>query len=723
MFPRRPSRRVRTSRADATKELFAALEQSTPPEDLILPLLEAFPRAARAKDAFDNYPLHTACSHGASLKIVKALVKAYPGAIKTVGSEEDYPLHLACIVGSSPLELIVYLGDQSRSAFSAPNRRQSRPLHLVCARNPTSALIRYMLEKGGSATKTKDHNRDLPLHVACKHGASVDILTRLVRKYPDALAVANSRGDWPLHAAVGSGASLSVLQWLWEKHPVGLHVGNLQGDLPLHLACTHDATRRKITALLRASPTALKTGNDLGDLPLHKALAAKASYEVILVLVENSRQSLAIPNKEGLLPLHVACQHQVDLPILIFLMDEWPQAVSTTTKDGSTPLHFCCRHRNITQDVITLLVSNWTGTLNTADGNRASTAAVWDHQGVSLANKAGDTPLHLACHYQVSRSVVKYLMGIWPEGVTTFNKNGKTPIERARRPQRGSPPSRATVSLLNKRFCAALLHLLEDADPSILKIRQLVRAHPDALRIADENGLVPLHKAVSCRHPALAIVKEVLGSWPEATHRVTSDGNTALHLACRAMASHSPLSSAHLELRTIVKCLTVFGDGGTSRIPNSSNELPLHVACQDPFPCLEVIQTLVKAWPESLPVRDSSGKTALTYAEATQDDQVVKWLHKRLYAQEQRARPASLDNSTRQSSYGSSSQTGSSTRRLRRASSRSQSIGPSRRARSRSRSRGVSPSPSVRSFRGNSASLSLSARRLNSSSSSLLGEQ
>ena len=677
----------RGNRSDATRELFAALEQSPPSVHLIRPLLEAFPRAARAKDAFENYPLHTACSHGAPLEIIQMLVHAYPSALRQVGSEEDYPLHLACIVGAST-EIVAYLGNKWIAALLAPNRRQSRPLHLVCARTPSIETIQYMLSNGPAACRTKDNNRDLPLHVACKQGASVEIISLLTKKYPDALHTANGRGDWPLHVAIHGGAPVLVVTWLIEKCPKALLTPNIHGDTPLHIALSRDSSLELLKLLIRSARETLQFRNGRGDMPLHKAILNKADPEVLDLLIRRDPQVLQITNKEGLLPLHLACKCQADITTIIQLIEASPGAASVKTRTGSVPLHFACSSKNANVDVVTLLVSNWIGT-----GDQQGDE---DHQGVSIANiSSGDTPLHLACQHGAPRAVIRYLLNVWPEGIVAISKDGKSPVERARRPLRGSP-SRSTVNWLTKKLYAQFSQLCQAAEPSVQHIHQLIKAHPDIAKSADDDGCLALHHAVTAPSPALGIVKELITASPESSTHISHDGNTALHMACRALRGHEDSSTTHGELRSIIKVLATTD---TVRIKNNHDELAIHIVTAE-APCLEVVQCLVRIWPGSLFELDWKEKTPLDYAEASSPaEDVTKWLAKRK-KHEDRFQAMSNDSSEFNNSNNS-------------VAAFSRNVGNrgfgSPRSVALLSGRGSSP---PRSFRGNLAGLSAQARRL-----------
>jgi len=133
------------------------------------------------------------------------------------------------------------------------------------------------------------------------------------------------------------------------------------------------------------------------------------------------------------------------------------------------------------------------------------------------------------------------------------------------------------------------LHLALSGYPlkSLETIQVLVEAWPDAVHAQDNNGRLPLHHACQ-RGCTDDEIQFLVRSWPESCQVLTKDGQLALHLAC---GCHS--SSATLILLDCYPQAVRFKD--------KSLHLPLHIACmRESAFTLEVIERLVRAWPESV---------------------------------------------------------------------------------------------------------------------------
>ena len=81
--------------------------------DVVSLLLEANPDQVRVPDRYRNFPLHTACAHGASLPVVKLLASAYPNAIRKKNFHGQTPLDIAQQRSCCSDDVIDYLQESS----------------------------------------------------------------------------------------------------------------------------------------------------------------------------------------------------------------------------------------------------------------------------------------------------------------------------------------------------------------------------------------------------------------------------------------------------------------------------------------------------------------------------------------------------------------------------------------------------------------------------------
>jgi len=131
------------------------------------------------------------------------------------------------------------------------------------------------------------------------------------------------------------------------------------------------------------------------------------------------------------------------------------------------------------------------------------------------------------------------------------------------------------------------LHLALIETMSLEVIQFLLQAWPDAVRELDEDGCLPLHIAFmqSCTEDVIQVLAH---SWPESCQIPNKQDELALHLACHYKSS---------EL--ICNLLDCYPQA--VRCKDNYLQLPIHIVCSRGMD-LEVIEHLVRAWPESIQI-------------------------------------------------------------------------------------------------------------------------
>jgi hypothetical protein len=209
----------------------------------------------------------------------------------------------------------------------------------------------------------------------------------------------------------------------------------------------------------------------------------------------------------------------------------------------------------------------------------------------------GWLPLHIACDNTAPLEVVQYLVKQWPEAVKTTNVDGKTPLGYAQNPDArfGRPirkviawlqdvdAGRITFEIPSKQLPVStpskpepepklehdiakqLQSACSEQPQQVDTIRFLVEACPEAVKVPNDNGSLPLHVACAYKAP-LDVIQYLVEQWPEAI-----------------------------------------------KTANHNGSLPLHHACKNKVP-LDVVEFLVEEWPEAVKIMDSDGRTPLDCA-------------------------------------------------------------------------------------------------------------
>jgi len=102
-------------------------------------MIQTWPDSVHVQNKIGFLPLHYACYHGCTKKILQILVETGPEAlkVKTIHGK-NLPLHMACKFQSS--WMIRYILDCYPDAARIQDAYSRLPLHVICGRNWTPPL-------------------------------------------------------------------------------------------------------------------------------------------------------------------------------------------------------------------------------------------------------------------------------------------------------------------------------------------------------------------------------------------------------------------------------------------------------------------------------------------------------------------------------------------------------------------------------------------------------
>lgn len=313
----------------------------------------------------------------------------------------------------------------------------------------------------------------------------------LVSKDPDAVKATQYKlGKTPVHAAVSRGQSIDVIRFLMRKRPQAVEEVDAWGKTPLACACASSAhydDPDQLAAVLDmlVDFIRIKQPDRAGMLPLHIACMNSARLADIEMLLDEYPEAIRTPDKQGRLPLHAACANpRVELEVLQFLVEAYPDALKTFDKMGAVPLHLSIQ-RKLPIDCVYYLIDQAEGAVRTRE---ASTHMY---------------PLHLACKAGADYELLDTLMDIYPKAIDAIDNNGNTLFHVA---------------------CTSRKLDLELAD------RLLEQCHYETVQIANEDGALPLHLAVSNR-ASWPVLQLLIDHYPEALDIKDDKGNVPLHRA------------------------------------------------------------------------------------------------------------------------------------------------------------------------------------------------
>ena len=176
-----------------------------------------------------------------------------------------------------------------------------------------------------------------------------------------------------------------VRKWFWthasqEERAAAAHIRGNADATPLHLMCK-----------LNNPPT-----------------------DVVQNIVESAPEVVSYVDSHGWLPLHHACANGASPEVLSILTTAYPESKMCQDNQNRTPLHFYATRNS-----------------DNPAAMAANVVVLSDTGAAELADRGGMLPMHYACAYGTSPSVLKVLAEAYPESLVTKENKGRTPIHLA----------------------------------------------------------------------------------------------------------------------------------------------------------------------------------------------------------------------------------------------------------------------------------------------------
>ena len=108
-------------------------------------ILEGYRNAARVANNYGEVPLHLACAHQASRKVIELLLETNRTTAYRTNDDGGLPLHLACSNQASK-DVIESLLEEYHWLAENENYTRDLPLHLACANQASKTVIQLLLE-------------------------------------------------------------------------------------------------------------------------------------------------------------------------------------------------------------------------------------------------------------------------------------------------------------------------------------------------------------------------------------------------------------------------------------------------------------------------------------------------------------------------------------------------------------------------------------------------
>jgi len=204
----------------------------SPPEEVIVKLLLAYPEGSKCRDQDGWLPLHCASFYGASSSIIKNLLEAHPKGTQLKDDEGRLSLHYAVLKSASQDVVDELLETFPRGAMSKDNEGRI-PLHHGCSKGAPEGVIEALIKVHPKGAQMKDDQGRTALHHVCRKSSSESIARTLLRVYPRAAQIKDDQDKLPIHYAIVNGSSSSIVSILLTTFPESINVKNGFGYTPL----------------------------------------------------------------------------------------------------------------------------------------------------------------------------------------------------------------------------------------------------------------------------------------------------------------------------------------------------------------------------------------------------------------------------------------------------------------------------------------------------------
>jgi ankyrin repeat protein len=236
---------AKTKDREGNLPIHSAAEKKNPSPDVVMMLIDAYPKGLHLKDRDGNLPIHSVLENPFSFptSVVEKMLAVNPDSTKVKDKDGNTPLHSACECRTKNLPKIV---------------------KLLLDADPQAV-----------ASKTKDKDGQLPIHSACNRSKiSTLVVAMLVEASPVCLEVKIKRTGIHIVQWAVDKSAFDVLQKIWSCSPHYFEakccksIVSKKHETPLHYICYDkpDVSVKMMKLLAKSNAKNMK--NSKGKLPL-----------------------------------------------------------------------------------------------------------------------------------------------------------------------------------------------------------------------------------------------------------------------------------------------------------------------------------------------------------------------------------------------------------------------------------------------------------------------
>ena len=250
---------------------------------------------------------------------------------------------------------------------------------------------------------------------------------------------------------------------------------------------------KELRSILTTNPNVVNQRvADCDDFTLLHCAVYDRSIDFCEMLVELNPDLVKIANSVRDLPLHIACSFREKSrdDIIEFLLELYPESINLPGSEGRYPIHFYLEHNDEPEPVL------------------LQSLLKRDQGAVSKRDGYGCFPLHHVSCYCDTVYGFQLVFNSYPQAVYIENSHGETPLD--------------IVRIRSENICG----FLESQLAVVNEARQVTTP--------DDNGQLPLHRALHGNAASLGAIKLMVADNPASLRVVDNDGMIPLHITCQA---------------------------------------------------------------------------------------------------------------------------------------------------------------------------------------------
>jgi ankyrin repeat protein len=485
------------------------------------------------------------------------------GADPTIrNNDDDTPFHVA-VENCTDCEILNLLLESGKVDINETTKYGGTALHMAIE-NCNTAAAEFLLSKGANPNVTTKYLLSTPLHWAAHHAKDMDIVELLVNHKDVDVNLMDDYGQNALEYAMENenGLGERIANLLKEKGAVKrkdkLPKGNYESFRKL-LKYTSSNAEDEIERVL--SDATVPIEDQIARINEENLISAirDSDVETLGFLLKNGADISNARGRDGENALHVASRYAETTDLIDFILETGKFDINGVDNNGWTPLH-CAINETYNRDI-------------------NARHLIQKGADPTIANKEGDTPLHLAVLY------CRIWYTEYIETISLILENDQVDINR--RGNNGRTP---------------LHHAIKGSN--VITVRYLLKKGAD-LNVADENGATPLHLAAETVSytETTELIDFILETGKFDINGVDDNGRTPLHYAIEEYP-------ATINARHLIQL------GADPGIADKNGVTPLHLAAKNAKSMDLIDELLLKVKTGAVDVNcvDIKGRTPLACA-------------------------------------------------------------------------------------------------------------